>query len=82
MISSIMKWAKLSTKKTKTEGIFTLAAYSYGNMRTSGIVTTDDVEQFRLTFAESLVSLQQMIHEFNEWNLGTRIKVTFEIIPK
>lgn len=69
-----------STKKTKTERAFTLGAYSYGNMRVSGIVTADDIEEERLTFVESIVPIYHMIQEFNEWNLGTRIKVTMEVI--
>lgn len=70
----------MNSKTKKTEGVFTLGAFSYGTMRESGMVTTSDVEQSRLTFVESIFPIYRMIHEFQDWNLGTKIKVTMEVI--
>lgn len=67
---------------TKVEKEFTLAVYDYGRHKVSGMVEDSDIEFKRLTFAESLVPIKEMISEFQDYPLGTKIKVTMSIIPK
>lgn len=66
----------------KTENILTLSAFQYGQHRTDGPVLEADIEQERLSFFESLAPIKNMIQEFKDYPLGTKIKVTMEVIPK
>lgn len=71
-----------TTKKKKAERTLTLGAFSYGHVRENGIVTTADVEEERLCFVESMTPIFHMLQELHDWNLGTKLKVTIEIIEK
>jgi hypothetical protein len=66
--------------EVKVEEMFTLSVYALGKHRTSGHAKDIDVEDERLSFNESMLPLMSMIQKFKDCRLGSKIKVTMEVI--
>lgn len=66
--------------EVKVEEMFTLSIYSHGTHRTHGEIRESDIEEERLTFSESLLPFKEMIQKFKDCRLGSKLKVTIEVI--
>ena len=67
---------------TKTEKILTLSSYEHGQHKITGPIGDDDLKFNRLSFAESIVPILEMISEFQDYPLGTKIQVIMKIAKK
>ena len=65
-------------REKKTEKTFTLSTYAYGKHSLYGPSYPSDIDEGRFDFAETLLQIKKMIQFFNNWPLGTKIKVTME----
>jgi len=71
----------MNTKISRVEERFTLSAYEYGKHRIEGPLTEEDITFGRASFRESLSPILDMISQFKDWPLGSKVIVTMEILP-
>lgn len=63
----------------KINKILTLSTYSYGKHNISGRMKKTDIENKRVSFAESFTPILDMLLKFEDFPLGSKVKVTLEI---
>jgi hypothetical protein len=78
--AQVKKFVRKPNPEVKVEEMFTLSVYALGKHRTSGQVKEIDIEDERLSFSESMLPLISMIQKFKDCRLGSKIKVTMEVI--
>lgn len=64
----------------KVEQVLTLSVYEGGMHRVKGKVTGENKKWGMLSFAQSMSPVHFMIQEFKDVPLGTKIKVTMEVV--
>lgn len=66
----------------KIEETLTLSVYQIGHHRREGKATKEDKKWNRMSFGESFSPLRYMVQSFSDLPLGTKIRVTMEVVDE